>query len=127
MKKLTLAEAATRVVMNLPQEDLHEGTDDRAMKPVVAYIENRLLSTLATKQGGIDEFKKMKALVDSGEKESQRRVRKYKESEDALEHSGWVLLQAILDAGEGVIRPSREADLKEVKRLLNIFKKLVAI
>ena len=50
MKKITLSEAATRVVMNLPQEDLsredlHEALGNREMKKVVSYLESFLKNT----------------------------------------------------------------------------------
>ena len=60
MKKITLAEAATRVVMNLPQEDLHEGYGHPDMKKVVSYLEGFLKNVKQDSDIDQDEAEEMK-------------------------------------------------------------------
>lgn len=107
MKKTTLSEAATQVVLGLPEEDLHEGLNVD-QKRVISYLENFLKNVKQDEDINPEEVQKM--LTDC-EQELENLF--MPSPRVTVEHLKWSILY---DALEEILEDGVEAHTKRTAK-----------
>ena len=117
MKKTTLAEAATQVVLGLPQEELHEGLD-RNMKNVLSFLDNYVKSNeVLTDDSEVDE------MIELCEEQIQDNLEDAQPSAIAgLKHAQWYILYEALDQLYADGDKNHKRVVSVVKTMLSAFK-----
>lgn len=118
MKKITLVEAATQVVLGLPQEDLHEGLD-RNMKKVLSFLENYVKSKEPL--GDNSEVEEMIELCTQ-EIEGNESSTDWFSAMQSLRHAQWAILYTALDDSRLYDPKKQNAVVAHVKTMLSVFK-----